>query len=137
MPGFWTEAGTAVALDLMLKAGIYVHLFTGPIAPNALTPLADFVEPQDAGYKVQKFQRAKASVKAGNPSKITHDVMAFAFAVNLVPHTVRGYYLVCDGEAVTVEIFKVDGEARPVLVTTPGSVITVIPTLTLLAKRAD
>lgn len=137
MPGFWTEEGTAVALELMVKAGITVHLFTNPVTPTKLTPLADFVEPQDAGYKVQKFEKGKTSIKVGDPSTCTHDVMAFAFAVNLVPHTIRGWYLVCQGRAAVVELFKVDGEARPVVVTTPGSVITVIPTLTLRAKRAD
>lgn len=141
MPGFWAIDGTALALQLLIDAGLELHLFTGPSATTPAHGLADYTEPADSGYRAMKLPTAWV-VQAGDglkPSSASHAAVRFNFAINIGAQTVRGYYLTCQAKVVMAELFRnpTTGDLAPIILTLPGSVIDIAPTLTMATRKAN
>jgi hypothetical protein len=130
MPGFWTQDGTAVALQTMIDAGIDLRLFTDPPVPNRLSTLGAFVEPRDSGYTAKRL--TAWTVRSGDPSVAMHPSVDFTFTLNKGKTVLRGYFLTCRNRVIGVEIFRnAKGEPEPVAMLTPNSRTSVAPTMTL------
>jgi hypothetical protein len=133
MAGTWTQTGTALALQLLLNAGVKVHLFTGPVAPTKGAGAGDFTEPLDRNYRPKNLATDSWLVQAGDISKASHGAVTFDFAAN-IPSSIRGYFLSCEGVVVSVEVFRDGGgELAPVQINQVGSQMSVAPVLTLKA----
>lgn len=136
MAGFWAIDGTAKALQLLVDAGLTVHLFSGPLAPSAAAGAEDFSEPADSAYRPKQVPTGWV-VKPGEPSTASHAQLVFEFAANIGSVSVHGYFITCQGALVCVERFRrPDGEYQPIVVTMPGSQVRVTPTITMLNKQA-